>query len=123
MPEMSTPAIPTPVLGQIANLQERLAAKEEECTLLAASLRKTEAERDAALEALQPFAEAYRSGLRNNHKATYVTELSAFARAAKACQGTLKQKSPSAVIAGARWEVGRDGSSEDDPGASQGADS
>jgi hypothetical protein len=40
--------------------EERLAAKEEECTLLAASLRKAEAERDAFREALRPFAGAAR---------------------------------------------------------------
>jgi hypothetical protein len=88
MPEMTTPAIPTPVLAQIANLQERLAAKEEECTLLAASLRKAEAERDAALDALRPFARASREARRHigfDHpvKAALFLEQGHFVRAAE----------------------------------------
>lgn len=46
---------PTVQESHIRHLQERLKAKEAECTLLAAHNRKLE-------EALRPFAEAFRDG-------------------------------------------------------------
>jgi hypothetical protein len=55
------------------HLQERLKAKEAECILLAASLRKAE-------EALRPFAEAYRQ---ETDSALHLIDIEHFARAAE----------------------------------------